>query len=420
MKKIKAEIVLPGDKSISHRALMIGSISKGVTCIDNFLVSEDSLSTLSCLRNLGCDISLDGNKVKVYGNGLYSYKKYDGVLDSGNSGTTIRLLSGILSGQEFLSVISGDLSLRKRPMRRIITPLKKMGAFITGEGGDNYAPLKIKGGNLSPICYNMEVNSAQVKSSILLAGLYSSGETMVIEDIKTRDHTERMIKYFGGNISIENKTIKVKRSELYGSDLIVPGDISSGSFFMALVVKEEGSELTIRNVGLNERRTGILDVLREIGLEVKIFNLRKDSFEDVGDITIKNVGPLKPINLGGEIIPRIIDEIPIICVIASFINGESTIKDIEELKYKESNRIFSIVEEFKKLNIDICEIEGGIKIKGGRKIKGSKVYSHNDHRIAMSLNILSYISGENISIVNEECIDISFPSFHFVLRSIIK
>lgn len=419
-RKIKAEIEVPGDKSISHRALMISSISKGITRINNFLFSDDSLSTLNCLKNLGVDISVDKNQVVVKGEGLYSYREYDGVLYAGNSGTTMRLLSGILSGMNFKSVIDGDSSLRRRPMGRIIKPLTLMGAKIYGERENNFAPLHIKGGDLKSISYNMEVNSAQVKSSILFGGLYAEGETHVYEKVRTRDHTERMLKYFGGNISVEGKEIVISRNELQGRDILIPGDLSSASFFMALAACIEGSELIIRNVGVNETRTGIIDVLRDMRVTIELLNVHNDYLEEVCDLKIYGSSTLNPINIEGDIIPRLIDEIPIICVLAAFADGESVIRNVEELKYKESNRVLSIVEEFRKLNIDICEIEDGIKIKGGRKVKGCAVNSHNDHRIAMALSILSCISGENIEIKNKECINISFPEFYDLLKNILK
>lgn len=419
-RKIRAEIRVPGDKSISHRALMISSISKGRTLIHNFLFSYDSLSTLNCLRNLGIDIYIEGDYVRVNGQGLHSYKRYDGVLDAGNSGTTMRLLCGILSGMEFDSVIDGDSSLKKRPMDRIIKPLTQMGAKIYGDKENNFAPLYIRGGNINAISYNMEVNSAQVKSSILFAGLYANGCTEVYERVRTRDHTERMLKYFGSNIIIDGGKISISKGELYGRDILIPGDLSSASFFMVLAACIDGSELVIKNVGFNETRTGIIDVLREMGVTIEIFNLHNDYLEDVCDIKIYGTSFLRPINIEGDIIPRLIDEIPIICVLAAFAEGESTIRNVEELKYKESNRVLSIVEEFRKLNIDICEIEDGIKIIGGNNINGCVVDSHNDHRIAMAISILSCISGENIEIRNRNCINISFPEFYDILESILK
>ena len=420
LKRIKSEIEILGDKSISHRALMIASISKGITKISNFLFSHDSISTLNCLKNLGVKIEVNKENVLVYGNGLYSFKFYDGVLDARNSGTTMRLLSGILSGYKFKSIIDGDISLRKRPMDRIIKPLSLMGANIFAKNSERFAPIYIEGNDLKSICYKMEVDSAQVKSSILFAGLYADSVTKIFENIKTRDHTERMLKYFGSNISFEDGVICIEKGELIASDIFIPGDISSASFFMVLAAGIDGSEVLIKNVGINETRTGIIDVLKYMGVNIELLNVRENCSEKICDIKVYGTSRLRPISISGDIIPRLIDEIPIICVLCSLVNGESSIEDVEELRYKESDRITSIVKEFRKLNIDICETKNGIRIHGGRKIKGAKVNSYNDHRIAMSLTILAYLSGEDIVIENKDCVDISFPMFYEKLNEIFK
>lgn len=419
-KKIKSVIEIPGDKSISHRALMIASISKGISKINNFLFSKDALSTMECLIKLGVKIDVNQNNILIYGNGLNSFKFYDGILNAGNSGTTMRLLSGILSGCKFKSVIDGDSSLRGRPMDRIIKPLSLMGAKIRAKINDKFAPIHIEGNDLKSIFYNMEVNSAQVKSSILFAGLYADATTKIFERVRTRDHTERMIKYFGGKINFDNGVILIERSELKANNVLVPGDISSASFFMALAAGIYGSEILIKNVGVNETRTGIVDVLNEMGAEVQLLDIREECFEKICDIRVCGASKLKPISISGEIIPKLIDEIPVICVLCSLADGISTIEDIEELRYKESDRISSIVKEFKKLGINIEETVNGIKIFGGGKIKVGKVESYNDHRIAMSLTILSYLIGENIEINNKECVDISFPTFYEKLREIFR
>lgn len=417
-KVIKREIEVPGDKSISHRALMISAISKGKSIINNFLYSGDLISTINCLKNLGVKIELDGNKLSVVGNGLDSFKEYNGVLYAGNSGTTMRILSGILSGSKFKSVIDGDVSLRKRPMDRIVKPLSLMGASIKAHKEGKFSPIYIEGKSLKSIEYKMEVDSAQVKSCILLAGLYGDSVTKVIEKTKTRDHTEKMIKYFGGNISVNGLETSIEYSELVSRDVFVPGDISSASFFMVLFACIEGSEVLIKNVGVNSTRTGIIDVLELMGVKVELLNMRNINLEPVCDIKVYGSKDLKPISIEGHIIPRLIDEIPIICVLCCFASGDSFIRDIEELKYKESNRIKVIVNEFKKLGVEIEEIENGIKISGGRKIKAGKVNSYGDHRIAMCLSILSHISKENIEIENKECAQISFPEFYEKLKSL--
>lgn len=421
MKGIKSEIKILGDKSISHRALMIAAISRGVTKISNFLFSQDSMSTLKCLKKLGVRIELEKEKnVFVYGNGLYSLKFYDGVLDAGNSGTTMRLLSGILSGYKFRSIIDGDVSLRRRPMDRIIKPLSLMGADIYSSNCNKFAPIFIKGGNLKSIFYNMEVYSAQVKSSILFAGLYGDSITKICENIKTRDHTENILKYFGAKIGFEDKVISIEKSELLANDIYIPGDISSASFFMVLAAGIENSEILIKDVGINETRSGIIEILSKMGVGIELLNIRENYYEKICDIKVYGTSNLKPILINGDIIPRVIDEIPIICVLCSIADGESIIEDIEELRYKESDRILSIVKEFRKLGVDIFETENGIRIFGGKEIKGCIVDSHNDHRIAMALTILSYLTNEYIEIKNKECVDISFPTFYEKLKEIFK
>ena len=420
LKRIKAEIEVLGDKSISHRALMIASISRGVTKINNLLFSQDSISTLNCLRNLGVKIEVEGKNVFVYGSGLFSFKAYNGTLYAGNSGTTMRLLSGILSGYKFKSIIDGDSSLRKRPMDRIIKPLSLMGADIYAENSGIYSPVHISGGNLKSISYEMEINSAQVKSSILFAGLHLDSTTTIIEKIKTRNHTEIMLKYFGANISFENGIITISSNELYSNDIFIPGDISSASFFVALAGSIFESELVIKNVGINETRIGFLHVFKKMGIRFEFLNVRENYHEKICDLKVYGTNKLNPVSVEGDIIPSLIDEIPIICVLCCFAEGQSIIRDIGELRYKESDRIKSIVREFRKLDIDICEIENGIKIIGGKKIKASKVNSYNDHRIAMALTVLRYLSGEDIVIENRNCVDVSFPSFYKIFDKILK
>ena len=419
-RRIKSEIGVPGDKSISHRALMVSSISIGITKISNFLFSHDSISTLNCLRDLGVKIEMNNRDILVHGNGLYSFKSYDGILDVRNSGTTIRLLSGILSGNKIKSVIDGDDSIRRRPMDRIIKPLSLMGARIFGKNGEDFAPIYIEGNDLKSICYKMEIHSAQVKSCILFAGLYGDSVTKIFESVKTRDHTERMLKYFGSQIEIEDKTISIKKSELVSNDVMIPGDISSASFFMVLAAGIEGAEILIRDVGINSTRTGIIDVLKMMGVTVELLNVRERCFETVCDVKVYGSARLNSVSIRGDIIPRLIDEIPIICVLCCFAEGVSKIENIGELRYKESDRIASIISEFRKLGVSIYEIEDGIEIHGGGKIKPAVVDSHNDHRIAMALNILTYISGVDIKIRNKDCVDVSFPLFYEKLRQILK
>ncbi|KAB3529236.1 3-phosphoshikimate 1-carboxyvinyltransferase [Alkaliphilus pronyensis] len=415
--KIHGEIKVPGDKSISHRSILLGSISKGKTEITNFLKGDDCLSTIACCRKLGIKIEEKDNKISVYGNGALALKEPEDILNVGNSGTTIRLLSGILAGQEFLSIITGDSSIKKRPMARITTPLKEMGTTIDGREDGRLAPLCIRGGGLKAINYKLPVSSAQVKSAILLAGLYADGITRVIDASQSRDHTERMLKAFGGQIDIVDNTISIKKSDLYGQAIEIPGDISSAAFFMVAAAAVPGATLKILKVGINKTRTGIIDVLKKMGAAIEIDNVYISGGEEIGDIII-NGGKLFGTTIGKEIIPRLIDEIPIIAVAAALAEGKTTITGAQELKYKESNRIAAIVTEMKKLGIKISELPDGLEIEGPSIIKGGKVDSHGDHRIAMAMAICGLFTDEKVEILNSACISTSFPTFEETLKAI--
>lgn len=419
IKSIKGKISVPGDKSISHRAIMLASISKGTSIVKGFLRGEDCLSTISCFRSLGIEIEDKDSEIIVHGKGLYGLKEPKNILDAGNSGTTMRLISGILSGQKFLSILTGDDSLRKRPMERIAVPLRKMGASIDGRDRGNLAPLVIRGGNLMAIDYASPVSSAQVKSAILLAGLYSEGSTIVREKITSRDHTERMLKSLGANIEAENGKVTIRNSQLYGDNIDVPGDISSAAFFMAAAAAIEGSHLILENVGLNPTRTGIIDVLKDMGGNIEIDNIRRSGGEEIGDIIVKGT-KLRGISITREIIPRLIDEIPVIAVIAAVAEGTTKITGAEELKVKESNRINSMVAQMKKLGIKVEELSDGMIIEGSNKISGGRVKSYNDHRIAMAMAVCGLFAEEPVEIENSECINISFPKFEDKLREIAK
>lgn len=416
--KLIGEIKVPGDKSISHRAIMIGSLAEGKTIIRNFLMGEDCLSTIRCFKELGVEIEIFDEKVIVNGVGLNGFKKPHKKLDVGNSGTTIRLMSGILAAQKFPSVIEGDESIMKRPMDRIIAPLRLMGADIKGID-DKYPPLIIRPvESLSGICYRQPIASAQVKSSILLAGLYSKDNTSVIQPSLSRDHTERMLEYFGLDIKIEGKKVILKKGKIFnGKDVFVPGDISSAAFFIvgALILKD--SKITIKDVGLNETRTGIIDVLKDMGGNIVISNYRIVNNEPIGDITVE-YSKLKGITIEGAIIPRLIDEIPIIAVAASLAQGTTTIRNAEELRVKESNRLRAIVAELSKMNVDIEELEDGMIIRGPNKIKPAELNSYNDHRIAMALSILSLFAEGQSVIDDTSSVNISFPGFYEMLESL--
>lgn len=415
---INATITVPGDKSISHRAVMFGAIAKGDTEITGFLTGDDCMSTISCFKKLGIDIEVEGERVIVHGKGLYGLSQPTELLDVGNSGTTIRLISGILSGQKFNSTLNGDSSIQKRPMKRVINPLSQMGAKINSKEG--YAPLEITGTQLNAIEYTMPVASAQVKSSILLASLYADGETVINEPIASRNHTEIMLNYFGANIKNENgKITSTPVEELYGNSFNVPGDISSAAFFIVAGLILPNSEITITNVGINPSRTGIIDALIQMGGNIKIINKRTSGGEEVGDIVVKS-SQLKAITLEGDIIPRMIDEIPVFAVAALCAEGTTIVKDAQELKVKESNRIATMGAELGKMGAIITETEDGMIIKGKQALHGAITESHLDHRVAMSIAIAGLTAHGETIINNADCVGISFPSFYELLDKLYK
>lgn len=406
---IKGRLRVPGDKSISHRAVMFGSIAKGTTNIKGFLTGADCISTISIFKKMGIDIELDNTFVKVHGKGLYGLTCPHEVLDCGNSGTTTRLVSGILSAQNFTSVLTGDKSIQKRPMNRIITPLSLMGADI--KSNDGFAPLTITGSSLHGIMYNSPVASAQVKSAILLAGLYASSPTCVVEPAKSRDHTELMLKKFGADLTATKTSVTINPcSELFANDIDVPSDISSAAFFMAAAILVPGSELILENVGINPTRDGIIRVLKDMGANIEIIN-QTDSFEPVADIKV-TYSKLHSTCIKGDIIPTLIDELPLLAALASLAEGTTVIKDAEELKVKESNRIRVMCEELSKLGVDVIETEDGMEIKGTDKLKGNvTIATHDDHRIAMTFAILNLVSDGEIRLDNKNCVEISYPEF---------
>jgi len=413
-KGLKGEIHIPGDKSTSHRAVMIGSLAGGRTKIDNFLPSADCLATVDCFRKLGIEINLNGNQVEVFGKGLRGLKPSRETLDAGNSGTTIRLISGILAGQNFKTIITGDESIQRRPMARIVKPLRSMGASIEGRRLNNeiFAPLKISGGDLKPINYELPVASAQVKSAILLAGLFAEGETVVIEKNPSRDHTERMLSHFGAKI--QGTRIRGNR-EFSGADIDIPGDLSSASFLMAAALLVSDSLLLIREVGVNPTRTGIIDILHRMGANLEVKDERMISEEPRAEILVRS-SKLRAVKISGEIVPRIIDEIPIIAVAATQAEGLTEIRGARELRVKESDRIATISSELKKMGADIQELEDGMFIVGPTKLKGTTVKSFGDHRIAMAMAIAGLVAEGETIIEDTECIETSFPGFEAILR----
>jgi 3-phosphoshikimate 1-carboxyvinyltransferase len=418
MKGLKGMIDIPGDKSISHRSVMFGSIAQGVTRVTNFLPGDDCLSTISCFRKLGVVIEENENELIIYGNGFDGLKEPDEILDVGNSGTTIRLLLGILAGRPFFSSIIGDHSIGKRPMTRVTEPLRSMGAQIDGRNNGEFTPLSIRGGHLNPIHYNMPVASAQVKSALILAGLQAEGETIIIEKAESRDHTERMIRKFGGEVHKNDREITIKGGQrLSASDILVPGDISSAAFFLVAAAIVPNSEIVLKNVGLNPTRTGIIEIMNKMGANLEISQNEADSFEPAGDITVKT-SSLRGTVVEGDVIPRLIDEIPIIALLATQAEGTTIIKDASELKVKETNRIDTVVQELTKLGASIEATDDGMIIHGGTTLTGGKVSSHGDHRIGMMLAIASLLSKDKVELENPDAISVSYPNFFDHLNSL--
>lgn len=410
---LKGCFSVPGDKSISHRAVMIGAIASGDTEIHGFLPGEDCLSTISCFEKLGIQIDQEKDSVVVHGKGLHGLSAPSKMLDVGNSGTTMRLITGILAAQPFSSCLSGDASIQKRPMDRVAIPLSKMGAKITGAGYDKlFAPLLIEGNPLQAIHYTLPVASAQVKSAILLAGLYAEGETRIIEPEATRDHTEIMLNYFGAKMEQKGKEIVCSPNPtLTGKKIMVPGDISSAAYFLIAALICPNSEITLTGIGINPTRTGILTALEKMGANIELKNKRKQNGEPVADLTVHSM-PLHGATIGGDLIPKLIDEVPILAVAACFAQGVTIIQNAEELKVKESNRIRTVVSELSKMGADIQETEDGMIITGGKPLCGVPVESYHDHRIAMSLAIAALACQGETEINNAQCVDISFPGFY--------
>lgn len=419
---LKGTVELIGDKSISHRAIMFSSIAKGTTRIKNFLMGQDCLSTIDCFRKMGVNIDINDKEVIVKGVGLRGLKKPNEILNVGNSGTTIRLMMGILAGNEFESTVIGDESIGKRPMKRVTDPLRLMGCSIKGNDDANFTPITIYGGNLNGIEYKMPVASAQVKSSIILASLYADSSSTIIEKSKSRNHTEIMLKSFGADIKSNDLKIDVQPvRELFSvGNINVAGDISSAAFIIAAASIVEGSEVLIKNVGLNETRTGIIDVLEAMNGNFEIIDKRVESGEVVGDLIVRYSDKLIGTTIDSNLIPRLIDEIPVIAILATQANGTTVIKDAKELKVKESNRIKAVVDNLKNMGAEIEELEDGMVIKGKTKLKGANIKTFNDHRIAMAFSVASLISEGKLNLDNTACIDISFPGYFDLINNLLK
>ena len=415
---LSGSIQVPGDKSISHRSIMFGAMAKGKTTVNGFLLGDDCLSTISCFRKLGVDIHVTGTSVTINSDGMENWIEPSEILDTGNSGTTTRLMLGILAGSNIHSVLIGDESIAKRPMKRVIEPLREMGALISGRSGGQFTPLAVQGTKLKAIDYQMPVASAQVKSAILLAGLQASGITTVRETEVSRDHTERMLRQFGAEVTSNAGVIQLQGGQkLSGTHVEVPGDISSAAFFLVAGAIAKGSSIRLEQVGLNPTRTGIIDVLNKMGAKLEIELNHSTDAEPVGDLIIHS-SELHGIEIGGDLIPRLIDEIPIIALLATQAHGTTVIKNAEELKVKETDRITAVVNELKKLGADIVATDDGMIIKGPVVLKGGTLKSYGDHRIGMMGAIASVISTQPIEIEQASCISVSYPNFFDHLRNV--
>ena len=416
--KLRGEITVPGDKSISHRSVMIGSISKGDTKISGFLTGEDCLSTIDCFKKLGIDIEVNGTDVTVHGKGLKGLSAPAETLDVGNSGTTLRLMSGILSAQPFTTRLTGDSSIQKRPMGRVASPLGLMGAKITSENEKMTAPLTIEGQSLHGIDYTLPVASAQVKSALILAGLYADGETRITEPEATRDHTEIMLNYLGADIRKEGDTIVVRpAAELTGRDITVPGDISSAAYFIAAALISKDSEVLIKNVGVNPTRTGIITAFKAMGGNIELTNERTVCGEPVADILVRS-SRLHGVVIKGAIIPKLIDEIPVIAAAACYASGETVIADAAELRVKESDRIKTMAAELGRMGATVIQTDDGMIILGGIPLHGAVCESYNDHRVAMSVAVAALGAKGETQIKDCGCVDISFPGYFDALMSL--
>lgn len=409
---LRGELAVPGDKSISHRAVMLGALAKGTTSVTNFLKGADCLSTISCFEKMGIEIEQLPSEILIHGKGLHGLNAPETILDAGNSGTTTRLLSGILAGQAFCTTLTGDTSIQKRPMTRIITPLSQMGGKIESLSDNGCAPLKITGHPLKPIHYLSPVSSAQVKSCVLLAGMYADGITKVTEPYLSRNHSELMLRSFGADVISEGTTAAITGNPvLEGQNVIVPGDISSAAYFIAAGLLIPGSEILIKDVGINPTRDGILKVCADMGADIQLLNKREYGKEPVADILVKH-SELKATVIEGALIPTLIDELPMLAVMAAFAQGTTVIRDAQELKVKESNRLDIIVQHLSAMGADIIPTEDGMEIHGGKPLKGAVLDSYMDHRIAMSFAVAGMAADGETEILNASCVDISYPEFY--------
>ena len=422
---LRGEVNIPGDKSISQRCVMFGSIAKGITEVQNFLQGADCKATIDCFRRLGIEIENNSSSVIVHGKGLHGLSAPSDILDVGNSGTTTRLISGILAGQPFDSKLSGDASLNSRPMRRIMEPLTQMGANISSILRNDCAPLYITPGQLHGIHYNSPVASAQVKSCVLLAGLYADGETSVTEPSLSRNHTELMLKEFGADLHTTHELGGTKATatirpceELYGQKITVPGDISSAAYFIAAGLLVPDSEILIKNTGINPTRAGILKVCEDMGGDITLLNQRVEGGEPIADILVRT-SQLHGVTIEGDIIPTLIDEIPVIAVMAAMAEGTTFIRDAAELKVKETDRIETVTDNLKAMGCDVLPTDDGMIIKGGKPLHGATIHTLLDHRIAMAFSIAALVAEGNTKILDSHCVDVSYPTFYDTFEGLL-
>jgi 3-phosphoshikimate 1-carboxyvinyltransferase len=415
--RLRGTVVVPGDKSISHRAAIFNALALGSARVESFLIGEDTRATLDCLRALGVSWSLDegggtGATLRVHGAGRTGLRESEDVLDARNSGTSMRLLAGVLAAQPFFSVLTGDGSLRSRPMGRVVGPLREMGAQVWGRGDGAYPPLAIRGGELRGIRYRMPVASAQVKSALLLAGLFAQGQTSVEEPAPTRDHTERMLRAMGARLRAEGGVVRIEplEGELVPLDLRVPGDISAAAFWMVAAALHPDAELHLPGVGVNPTRSGIIDVLRGMGADLEVAEEREQGGEPVADITVRS-SRLSPAEVGGDLIPRLIDEIPVLAVAAAFTSGRTVIRDAAELRVKESDRIATTCGELRCLGAHVEELPDGLVIEGTQFLNGALCRSHGDHRLAMAMAVAGLLARGETVIEGAEAAEVSYPSF---------
>lgn len=419
-KPLKGTIAVPGDKSISHRSVMFGALSDGVTEVTHFLKSADCLSTIACFREMGIQIEEKDDVLYIHGKGLHGLTAPKKTLDTGNSGTTTRLISGILAGQSFTSHLTGDASIQKRPMGRIIKPLTMMGADIKSDLDNGCAPLTIQGHSLKAIHYDSPVASAQVKSCILLAGLYADGPVSVTESALSRNHSELMLASFGAKVDSEGNTATIwPDPKLHGQKVHVPGDISSAAYFICAALMVPGSEVSLKNVGINPTRDGILRVVKAMGADIDYMNITEQAGEKTADLLVRYTGALHGTVIEGDVIPTLIDEIPVIAVLAAAAEGETVIRNAEELKVKESDRLAIMVESLSAMGVDVTGTDDGMIIRGGKPLQGAVIDSHLDHRIAMSFAVASLVAEGTTTIKDAECVNISYPEFYGDLESLM-